>query len=104
MTAFAGLVDRLFADPNLGRDAIYEPADGEPVPGPRHRPAGGRGHRVRRGAALVGDDALRPPRRARWRARGRATGSSLDGEAFVVQGEPVRDRERLVWTLDVRPA
>ena len=26
------------------------------------------------------------------------------GEAFVVQGEPVRDRERLVWTLDVRPA
>ena len=31
MTAFAGLVDRLFADPNLGRDATYEPADGEPV-------------------------------------------------------------------------
>ena len=28
----------------------------------------------------------------------------LDGETFVVQGEPVRDRERLVWTLDVRPA
>jgi len=27
----------------------------------------------------------------------------LDGETFVVQGEPVRDRERLVWTLDVRP-
>ena len=26
------------------------------------------------------------------------------GEAFVVQGEPVRDRERLVWTLEVRPA
>ncbi len=25
------------------------------------------------------------------------------GEAFIVQGEPVRDRERLVWTLDVRP-
>jgi hypothetical protein len=28
----------------------------------------------------------------------------LDGEAFVVQGEPVRDRERLVWTIDTRPA
>jgi hypothetical protein len=27
----------------------------------------------------------------------------LDGETFVVQGEPVRDRERLVWTLDMRP-
>jgi hypothetical protein len=23
--------------------------------------------------------------------------------SFVVQGEPVRDRERLVWTLEVRP-
>lgn len=31
MTAFAGLVDRLFADPKLGRDAIWEPPDGEPV-------------------------------------------------------------------------
>ena len=27
----------------------------------------------------------------------------IDGESFVVQGEPVRDQERLVWTLDVRP-
>jgi len=28
----------------------------------------------------------------------------IDGEAFLVQGEPVRDRERLVWTVDLRPA
>ena len=27
-----------------------------------------------------------------------------DGDAFLVQGEPVRDRERLVWTVDLRPA
>ena len=26
------------------------------------------------------------------------------GEAFLVQGEPIRDRERLVWTVDLRPA
>jgi hypothetical protein len=26
----------------------------------------------------------------------------IEGEAFVVQGEPVRDRERLVWTIEVR--
>jgi len=25
-------------------------------------------------------------------------------ESFAIQGEPVRDRERLVWTLDLRPA
>jgi hypothetical protein len=29
---------------------------------------------------------------------------TVGGETFVVQGEPVRDREQLVWTLDVRPA
>ena len=28
----------------------------------------------------------------------------IGDEAFVVQGEPVRDRERLVWTIGVRPA
>jgi hypothetical protein len=28
----------------------------------------------------------------------------IDGEAFAVQGEPVRDRERLIWTLELRPA
>jgi hypothetical protein len=28
----------------------------------------------------------------------------IDGDAFPIQGEPVRDRERLVWTVDLRPA
>lgn len=27
----------------------------------------------------------------------------LDGETFVIQGEPTRDRARLVWTVDTRP-
>ena len=28
----------------------------------------------------------------------------IGGDAFIIQGEPVRDRERLVWTVDLRPA
>ncbi|MRX51661.1 hypothetical protein GI374_14695 [Paracoccus sp. S-4012] len=28
----------------------------------------------------------------------------IDGEAFLIQGEPLRDCERLVWTVDLRPA
>ena len=28
----------------------------------------------------------------------------IDGDTFLIQGEPVRDRERLVWTVDLRPA
>lgn len=27
----------------------------------------------------------------------------LGTESFVIQGEPVRDSERLVWSLDLRP-
>jgi hypothetical protein len=26
----------------------------------------------------------------------------LDGVTLVIQGQPARDRERLVWTLDTR--
>ena len=25
-------------------------------------------------------------------------------DSFTIQGEPVRDRERLIWTLDLRPS
>ncbi len=28
----------------------------------------------------------------------------IGAERFVIQGEPLRDRERLIWTLDLRPA
>ena len=28
----------------------------------------------------------------------------IEDEAFLVQGEPLRDRERLIWTVDLRPA
>ncbi|WP_374396235.1 hypothetical protein [Tabrizicola sp.] len=28
----------------------------------------------------------------------------IGADSFVLQGEPVRDRERLVWTLDLRPS
>ena len=28
----------------------------------------------------------------------------INGDAFLIQGEPVRDSERLVWTVDLRPA
>ncbi len=28
----------------------------------------------------------------------------IDGDAFLIQGEPVRDREQLVWIVELRPA
>lgn len=28
----------------------------------------------------------------------------IDSDSLTIQGEPLRDRERLVWTVDLRPA
>lgn len=103
MAAFAGLVDRLFADPNLGRDAVYEPAGGEPV---AVRVVARRADAVTEfGGAQLWSDTTRLDLRVAEVAEPRPGDRIvLDGEAFVVQGEPVRDRERLVWTIEVRPA
>ena len=103
MAAFAGLVDRLFADPSLGRDASWDPADGEPV---AVRVVARRADAVTEfgGGRLWSETTrldLRVAEVANPRPGDRIT---VAGEAFVVQGEPVRDRERLVWTLDVRLA
>jgi hypothetical protein len=101
MTAFAGLVDRLFADPNLGRDAAYEPPGGEPV---SVRVVARREDAVTEfGDARLWSETTRLDLRVSEVADPRPGDRIvLDGEVFVVQGEPVRDRERLVWTLDVR--
>jgi len=103
MTAFAGLVDRLFADPNLGRDATWEPAEGPPV---TVRIMARRSDAVTEfGGARLWSETTRIDIRVSEVADPRPGDRLvLAGEAFVVQGEPVRDRERLVWTLDVRPA
>ena len=28
----------------------------------------------------------------------------IGADSHVIQGEPLRDREQLIWTLDLRPA
>jgi hypothetical protein len=103
VTAFAGLVDRLFADPNLGREATWEPADGAPFP---IRVVARRADAVTEfGGGRLWSETTRFDVRVAEVGNPRAGDRLvLDGETFLVQGEPVRDRERLVWTIDTRPA
>ena len=102
MTAFAGLVDRLFADPNLGRDATWEPAEGNPVP---IRVVSRRADAITEfgGARLWSETTRFDVRVAEVASPRPGDRVVLEGDSFVVQGEPMRDRERLIWTLDVRP-
>jgi len=101
VTAFAGLVDRLFADPNLGREAVYQPATGQPV---AVRLIARRADAIIEfGGGRLWSETTRLDLRAAEVADPRPGDRIIiAGEAFVVQGEPVRDRERLVWTIEVR--
>jgi len=103
VTAFAAAVDALFADPNLGREAIYEPADGDPFP---VRVIVRRADAITEfGEARLWSETTRFDVRASELAAPRPGDRIVIGGAtYVVQGEPVRDRERLVWTIDTRPA
>ena len=102
MTAFAAAVDALFADANLGRDATYQPADGDPF---RVRVVARRADTITEfGEARLWSETTRFDLRVAEIADPRPGDRIvIDGTVHIVQGEPVRDRERLVWTLDTRP-
>lgn len=102
MSAFAAAVGVLFADPNIGRDAVYIADGGAPV----------LVRVVARRADVVADfgDARLWSETTRIDVRVADVPTprpgdriEIDGNAFLIQGEPVRDRDRIVWTVDLRP-
>jgi hypothetical protein len=103
MTAFAVAIDALFADGHLGRDVVYTADGGAPalVRAILRRPDDVTGF----GDARLWSETTRIDLRVAEVANPRPGDRiEIDGDAFLIQGEPVRDRERLVWTVDLRPA
>ena len=103
MSAFAAAVGALFADPNIGRDAVYIVDGGVPVP---VRIVARRADTITDfGDARLWSETTRVDLRvAEVVSPHPGDRVEIDGDAFLIQGEPVRDLERLVWTLDLRPA
>ena len=103
MSAFNAAVGTLFADPNIGRDAVYTPDGGAPV---LVRVVARRADAVTDfGDARLWSETTRVDLRVDEVPNPRPGDRvEIEGEAFLIQGEPVRDRERLVWTVDLRPA
>jgi hypothetical protein len=103
MSAFAAAVDALFADPSIATAAIYTPDGGiaTPIRVVLRRPDSVTDF----GGAQVWSETTRVDLRVSDVASPRPGDTlAIGGEMFVIQGEPVRDRERLVWTVDLRPA
>ena len=103
MNAFASTVDLLFADTNIGRDAVYIADGGAPV---LVRVVARRADGITDfGDARLWSETTRIDLRvAEVPNPSPGDRVEIDGEVFLIQGEPVRDRERLVWTVDLRPA
>jgi hypothetical protein len=102
MAVFKGAVDATFAA--FGIDAIYTPAGGAPVPVRiiAKRPDTIVGFGDTRIHAETATFEVRASEVANPRSGDQL---ALDGETFLVQGEPERrDPDRLVWSLDARPA
>ena len=103
MTAFAVAIDGLFADGNIAHEAVYIAEGGAPqlIRAVTRRADDVTGF----GDARLWSETTRIDLRVAEVANPRpGERVEIDGEPFLIQGEPVRDRERLVWTIDLRPA
>jgi hypothetical protein len=103
MSAFDAAIGMLFADPNIGVEAIYTADGGAPV---LVRVVPRRADAVTDfGDARLWSETIRIDLRIAEVQNPRPGDRlEIDGDAFLIQGEPARDRERLVWTVDLRPA
>ncbi|WP_439527837.1 head-tail joining protein [Pannonibacter sp.] len=103
MSALAIALDALFLDPNIARDATYIAEGAAPQ---LIRVVARRADALTDfGDARLWSETTRIDLRVAEIAAPRPDDRiEIDGDAFLIQGEPVRDRERLVWTIDLRPA
>jgi hypothetical protein len=103
MSVCIAAIDNVFCDPNIARDAVYVADGGTPV---LVRVVMRRADDITGfGDARLWSETTRIDLRVAEVSNPRpGERIEINSEAFLIQGEPVRDRERLVWTLDLRPA
>ena len=100
--AFAAAIDALFADPNLGVDAIYR-TGGEAL-GTMIRAIARQPDRVGTfgETRIATETTIIDIRTSDINAPAEGDTLEMNGTIYVIQGEPIRDAERLVWTIEAR--
>ena len=103
MSVSIAAIDNVFCDPNIARDAVYVADGANPV---LVRVVMRRADDITTfGDARLWSETTRIDLRVAEVSNPRpGERIEISSEAFLIQGEPIRDRERLVWTLDLRPA
>lgn len=103
MNAFSAAIDAIFADPNMAADAVYR--------------AGGLGAGVPCRVILTRPDlqssfgdarinsetTMLDVRASEVTAPAAGDTITLGAEVLVIQGDPLRDRERLAWKCEAVP-
>jgi len=103
MTAFADALGVLFADSNISVEVWHRDDKGQftRARGILRRPD----EITEFGSARLLSDTTRIDIRVADIPNPRPQEQILIGEeTFLIQGEPRRDRERLIWTIDLNPA
>ena len=103
MHAVSAALDLLFADPNLALDAWHRDVAGQFT---KLRIIPRRADSVTDfGAARLWSETFRFDVRVSDLPNPRPKEQIQVGdETFLIQGEPVRDRDRLLWTIEAAPA
>ena len=103
MQAVSAALDLLFADPNLALDAWHRDVAGQFT---KLRIIPRRADSVTEfGAARLWSETFRFDVRVSDLPNPRPQEQIQVGdETFLIQGEPVRDRDRLLWTIEAAPA
>lgn len=104
MSAFAAAIEALFADANLGIDAVWRSAGAGP--GIPVRAIVRRADRVGDfgETRIVAETVIIDVRVSQVAAPAEGDTFEIGGETLVIQGEPLRDAERLIWTVEAHPA
>jgi hypothetical protein len=99
---FTAAIEALFADPSLGRDGLYRAGGADP--GIPVRVILRRPDRVGEfgETRIVTETLLIDVRVSEVAAPADGDTVEVDGTVYVVQGAPIRDAERLVWTIEAR--
>ncbi|WP_282602426.1 hypothetical protein [Paracoccus sp. PARArs4] len=104
MNAFAAAMDRIFGHPDMGISAVWIAAgtsEERPIRLIRRAP-----DRITEfGSAQILSETLTADIRISDLPAPRSGDLIVIGaESFAIQGEPIRDRDRLIWTVELLPA